>query len=535
MSVLLTRKATLQAAIEDTYNVQVAVGANDGFLVESPMYTIKPNVLTRDFVRNDLSPMPFIIGRKLASMEFSTELRGNGTQNSGLLVNSPIICRLFQACGYVASGSPTPGALGPYVVGDMPTLVNWAVPAAGEASDVFTATGEPANGDMITVGGETYTWKTALTPLAGEVLLGVSETTALANMAAAINGAAGSGTTYAAGTAANTEVTAAATVSTLTVTSIQGGSVGNALTAAYTPSGASEGSWASANLTGGTNIATNTDVIGYYLTVDTAGASGVAHITVTSDVAGEGTASQVVTSGSPFSFGSKGLTLTPTWTGVLGVGSQWVLWLLPSGITLTPVSDVFSSLTLAMHKDGLLHTMPGAMGTFEITAQAGTLPKIKWTFTGSFVEAVDDANPSPIFERTLPSQVELARLRVNDFNAIVDKFTFNQGNDIQTRPDVSAQDGYNGVRLVSRKPEGGVDPEADLVANNDFWGQFSAAQRMPFQMRVGYQPGNTVWFFGPNAQYTGMTYADRNGILTFDAGLGFARSNGNDESFFFFC
>ena len=27
--------------------------------------------------------MPFIIGRKLAVMEFETELRGNGLQNSG--------------------------------------------------------------------------------------------------------------------------------------------------------------------------------------------------------------------------------------------------------------------------------------------------------------------------------------------------------------------------------------------------------------------------------------------------------------------
>ncbi len=63
----------------------------------------------------------------------------------------------------------------------------------------------------------------------------------------------------------------------------------------------------------------------------------------------------------------------------------------------------------------------------------------------------------------------------------------------------------------------------------------SASQRMPFQMRVGTQAGNTVWFFAPNTQYSGLTYGDRNGILTYDAGLRFARSQGNDEAFFFFC
>jgi hypothetical protein len=154
---------------------------------------------------------------------------------------------------------------------------------------------------------------------------------------------------------------------------------------------------------------------------------------------------------------------------------------------------------------------------------------------GQCVEPTDDANPSPTFETTLPSQVQLARLTVAQFQAIVEKFTFNQGNDIQIRPSVNASDGYVGVRITSRKPEGGIDPEADTVANNDFWGQFSAALRMPLQMRVGSVAGNTVWMFAPNTQYSGMTYQDRNGILTYDAGLRFSRSVGNDEIAFFFC
>ena len=144
-------------------------------------------------------------------------------------------------------------------------------------------------------------------------------------------------------------------------------------------------------------------------------------------------------------------------------------------------------------------------------------------------------NPSPIFERTLPSQVELSRLRVGNFQATVEKLTFNQMNDIQVRPDVSSSDGYNGTRIVSRKPEGGINPEADLVANNDFWGQLAAATNMPFQMRIGHVSGNTVWVLCPNVQYSGLTYQDRSGILTYDAGMRFARSLGNDEACFYFC
>ena len=108
-------------------------------------------------------------------------------------------------------------------------------------------------------------------------------------------------------------------------------------------------------------------------------------------------------------------------------------------------------------------------------------------------------------------------------------------NDIQVRPDVSASDGYIGTRIVSRKPEGGINPEADLVANNDFWGQLSAAEEMPLQLRIGHLAGNTVWLLFPNTQYSGLTYTDRNGILAYDAGVRFARSLGNDEACFYLC
>ena len=96
-------------------------------------------------------------------------------------------------------------------------------------------------------------------------------------------------------------------------------------------------------------------------------------------------------------------------------------------------------------------------------------------------------------------------------------------------------EGYIGTRIVARAPEGGVNPEADLVANYDFWSQLANASRMPFQMRVGSEAGNTVWVIAPGAQYSGLTYADRQGILTYDAGLKFPAYTTNDEIGFFFC
>jgi hypothetical protein len=410
MAVLLTRRAVLQAAMETTYNTTATVGVNDGVLVMSPTYMAEPNVLEREFTRDTLSQQNHIVGRLTAKMEFETELRGNGRQNSGILSDAPIIARLFRACGYGLTASATKNFIGPFTIGAPANDVSW---------------------------------------------------------------------------------------------------VANASTA------------------------TNTDVIAYYITVTTAGASGVAMVTVTSDTAGQGSAAATITSGTIINLGTFTCRVTPTFTGTLALGTRWVVWFTPAGLTLKPVSDNFESVTLVMYKDSVKHVMPGSFGTFEITADSGEFAKIKWTFQGTYVAPTDSALPSPVYERTLPAQVELGRLRLDSFQAVVNAFTFNQQNDIQIRQDVSAVQGYIGTRIVGRKPEGGVDPEADNVASYDFWSALSSASRFPFQMRVGTQVGNTIWMIAPNVQYSGMTYQDRDGILTYDAGLKFAGYQADDEFLLF--
>jgi hypothetical protein len=537
MSVLLTRKAVLQAAMESVYNTPQAVGVNDGFLISNPMFTIKPNVLERNFVRNDLSPMPIIIGRKIASMEFETELRSNGNSNTAASMVPALITRLFRACGYALTSNRGPVVKGPYDSGTYPVEITWTPVGAGAtASDVFTATAQFATGDIVHIGSKAYTFQASLTNVDGNVWIGANEAAGLANLMNAANLGPGAGIAYAAATVKQPDgVIATSTGTTLTATAPAIGASYNSVATTYTPIGSSEGSWAHATLQGGVDLATNTDVILYQLTCTVAGPSGTAQIAVTSDTLGEATAAAVVTSATPFTIGTKGLTITPVFAGSLTAGQTWSAWLMPAGWSLDPISDVFESATLVMHKDGVKHVMPGTFGTFDITAQAGNFATIKWIFTGSWVEPTDDPNPPPIFERTLPAQVQFARLQIGTFKATVEKFTFNQMNDVQIRPDVNAQDGYNGTRIVARKPEGGINPEADLVANNDFWGQFAAAQEMPFQMRVGNVAGNTVWMLAANVQYSGMTYGDRSGILVYDAGLRFARSLGNDEATFYFC
>lgn len=92
----------------------------------------------------------------------------------------------------------------------------------GEA--VYTQATTTVDGETVTIGGVTLTWKTTLTPTAGEVLRGANITASLTNMASAINGSAGAGTTYVALSAANRiiltntlRLSATSTASTVTI------------------------------------------------------------------------------------------------------------------------------------------------------------------------------------------------------------------------------------------------------------------------------------------------------------------------------
>ena len=132
--------------------------------------------------------------------------------------------------------------------------------ASTPATDVITPSANPLAGDTVTVGGQTYDIVAAIGGVAAghiQVLKGAALTNTLDNLAAAINGTAGAGTTYAygTGTGANTQATAANTGGTaLTVTATATGTAGNGITVSAVASGATTYAVATPTTTGGQDL-----------------------------------------------------------------------------------------------------------------------------------------------------------------------------------------------------------------------------------------------------------------------------------------
>lgn len=119
------------------------------------------------------------------------------------------------------------------------------------ASGTLTSTGtNVANNDTVTINGQVYTFKTALTPVANEVKLGTDAADSLSNLYdAIITNPATIGITYAAATVANAAVYANfPTTTKLVVTARTGGTGGNAVT---TTEASAQLSWGAATLSGG--------------------------------------------------------------------------------------------------------------------------------------------------------------------------------------------------------------------------------------------------------------------------------------------
>jgi hypothetical protein len=120
-------------------------------------------------------------------------------------------------------------------------LVQQAAVLAAATEDLVISAITNLNNETVSVGTlaglpVVYTYKTALTGTGGapyEVLIGADLAAAVNNLAAAINGGAGAGTTYGLGTVAHPDVAAVSDgTDTVTATAVVAGEAGNAITVA---------------------------------------------------------------------------------------------------------------------------------------------------------------------------------------------------------------------------------------------------------------------------------------------------------------
>lgn len=242
-----------------------------------------------------------------------------------------------------------------------------------KASGTLTGTAtNVANGDTVTINGLVYTFQTVLTNVARNVFIGASAAASLTNLFRAITLTGTPGTDYAAATVINPDVTATNPTGTTLVATAK--VIGTAANAFATTETSTQLSWGAATLTGGVNAIANEVFIG------AANTNSIDNLVVAINAgAGVGTVYSTGTVANPDVTAGARAGNTTTATSVLaGIGGNGLL--VSTTVTAASWAGAFLSggvaATFGPNVTATAHGYTPDKGPFVITSSngAGGLP-----------------------------------------------------------------------------------------------------------------------------------------------------------------
>lgn len=545
MSEILTQRALLLAELEAELGVDpIPSPTDDAYLVAEPDYTTDITTIERNFARQSISPLPIATGRKLASITFQHEVRSNGEFDGA---TAPRLGKLLRACGMAQTAITANGT------------TNGRTAAAADNDNAGATVAWAFGGSNAIIRPVTYR---------ARVVVGGASATA----AVRVTGGAYDEDVYSHG---SQERDAILTETFCVETVLEQGTHTGAPTVddATDPTEIEYDFSGLGGLTLGDQFRVTVLGVPFLVTLATTATAtqlgtqvaaaiaahplfaasslaGVVTVTFETSPASEVTPIVLTSGATFFPLGASGHTARATWTGNLTLNDAFTFTTKPTGFEYAPISTAFPSITLYLYFDGILHRLTGARGTFTVDAPGGNLATFTFTFTGNFELVTDVAIPDAEFEAQIPSQVELAQVQVNPRvdqtdheddedvvcgtwedqpNGIIgtlcaSNFSLDMGNNIVPRQCINEPDSYQGSIITSRQPTGAFDPELELVATHDFWGLLSEADVLGWQARVGTVRGNIVRFEAPSAQYSGLSYQDRDGLRVLNVDLRFSGS-----------
>lgn len=198
--------------------------------------------------------------------------------------------------------------------------------------------------------------------------------------------------------------------------------------------------------------------------------------------------------------------------------------------TYLPASDSLPSVTLGMYVDGKIYKMWGAVGTVSLLLEAGKPGVLHFEFTGADFSVTDGAFLAAVtYEPTIPPTFQGATLTIDGFAAKVSKVEINMNNVVALRPDANASSGNGLAVITGRRPTMSIDPLNELVATEDFEGNWRAGTLMAFSAVLGSVAGNTITITAPKVQYHDVKPGDRDGESILEIESLLCRNSGDDE------
>ncbi len=198
--------------------------------------------------------------------------------------------------------------------------------------------------------------------------------------------------------------------------------------------------------------------------------------------------------------------------------------------TYAPASSGLESAYLRVYEDGKAINIGGCRGNCTFNFNAGERCTIDFEMTGHVGEQTDTALATPSFQTPSPPPFIGASFTIDSYAATLSALTFTLGNQIAMPASANGADGYDEITIVSRNITGSLAVLDELVATEDFIGNFTSGALMALATgTIGGTAGNRFALTAPAVYYTDATPEDREGVAGLALPIGFAESSGDDE------
>lgn len=181
----------------------------------------------------------------------------------------------------------------------------------------------------------------------------------------------------------------------------------------------------------------------------------------------------------------------------------------PSG---EPPGSNTKTATIGHYVDGRLEIIYGAVGTFKIVSPTAGRVMLEWTFMGVYSGVTDVALLSPTYPTGLPLMAKNATATWGGSSLCFSNINIDAGNVMFVRPCQSATLGLVAGIITDRNVTGDFDPEAQLVATKDLYGDWLASTTAA--LILAYQDAtDKITITAPVAQIVNCSKADRDGLV----------------------
>lgn len=219
----------------------------------------------------------------------------------------------------------------------------------------------------------------------------------------------------------------------------------------------------------------------------------------------------------------------PSWASVLLPGCGWV----ESATVFTPRSEAPGSnvktLTIGVYEDGKFKSLAGAVGTGQMVFPTGRMAYIDWTFTGVWQDVTDTSIIAPTYPTDLPLRAANGTVTYASVAQKVESLTIDFGNEVVMREDPAKEAGYVSALVTNRQPVITANPEAQLVATEDTYGDWTSQSEGAFAYTLSGPSSSSIAISAPKAQIFNAQEGDRNRLQTNDITWNCNKNGGTND------